>query len=970
MNSRFELEAFGSQPFNYEEEEFGSELSNYEEEEEVRRSRGRAFPARRSAGMRRPTAGRKPVAARKFAGRRKPQAGKRPKRPIKRPVIRPFPFPAWPGIGFDPISPEPRPGTPPQGGPPPQQGSSGGPPPPERPERVDDDRTREGNERVRWVQVSLNNLLSLNLPTDGVMGAATRAAVRSFQRRENLPVTGVVGPDTEQALVAATRSATGATTNGAPAGTAPDGIAGDTATSDSPADAATSSSPADATADGGADQETPWLSSVLPGLTEFEFEPLELPMEFEAGPFGEFESTGVCPSFTPVAVENPGGGRVKNKTAPRPGDIVRVKRAFGGTVPLHRLTAKALDAMQCAARADGIKAPVLQLTSGFRDPAHQARLWANALQKYGSPEEARKWVAPPGGSAHQSGRAVDLYLGGKNSSANVTNLRTLPAYRWLVANAGRFGFYPYEREPWHWEYNPQASRQSEIFHEFQEFEEEFEDEGVGPIQDEFATPVAAPSLIGQEQTPPGRTLYVNIPLGAERPAKPMTGIFIPQHFQPEPKVDLIIYLHGIKPKADLTINRYWNRSHFPTWPLREEVNQSGKNFVLVAPTLGPRSQTQTGWLAKPGGLDKYVDQVLAALAMHGPYQGRRPQLGNIILACHSGGGLPMRQLAMGKNRCAGHIKECWGFDCLYFTGDENLWAQWAKSRPDARLFIHYQGSTRERSEKLKQKKVPNIIVSLSVAKGHNWVPIHHWQERLASTLQARRPGPTARPSQEWGQEWSQEWGWGGISDWFSRWGSPSTSPALPSQSSASALRARAVALANQEWNRWGKGKINESDPKLRPVIEGYWRNGPGYKPSEPNWWSAVPWSAAFISWVMQKAGAGADFKYSGAHAAYTAAAKQNRLANNNNPFKAYRTSEVKPRVGDLVCKSRSGSGATYDNIAPGMATHCDIVTAVGPNRLVTVGGNVSNSVNQTPVPTDANGFINKPGYFAVIKVGA
>jgi LAS superfamily LD-carboxypeptidase LdcB len=25
-------------------------------------------------------------------------------------------------------------------------------------------------------------------------------------------------------------------------------------------------------------------------------------------------------------------------------------------------------------------------------------------------------------------------------------------YRWLVANAGRFGFVPYPFEPWHWEW--------------------------------------------------------------------------------------------------------------------------------------------------------------------------------------------------------------------------------------------------------------------------------------------------------------------------------------------------------------------------------------------------------------------------------------------------------------------------------------------------------------------------------------
>ncbi len=771
MNNRFELKAFGSQPFNYEEEEFGSQHSNYEQEDEdeLRRSRRTASSARKptarqkSIAARKSIARRKSITERKFAGGRKQQAGKRPRRRIKRPAGL-IPFPAWPGIRLEPTPQEPRQDSAPSGGP---------QPPPERPERVGDDQARRGNERVRWVQVSLNNLLKLNLPIDGVMGAPTRAAVRSFQGRENLPVTGIVGPDTEQALVAATRGGASAKTNGAAAGAPPDGAPGDAATSNGPPgaasnDAATSNSSADAAKDGDADKEIPWLSSLFPGLTEFEFE--------AADPTVEFESAGVCASFTPVVLENPGGGRVKNKTAPHASNIVLVKRAFGGTVPLHRLTAKALDAMQCAARADGIKAPLLQLTSGFRDPAHQARLWATALQKYGSPEEARKWVAPPGGSAHQSGRAIDIYLGGKNSSGDVANLRTLPAYRWLVANARRFGFYPYEREPWHWEYNPQASPQSEIFQEFQEFEEEFEDEGIGPIHDEFTAPAAAPSLIGQEQTPPGQTLYVSIPLGAERPAKPMTGIFIPQNFRPEPKVDLIIYLHGVKPKADLTVNSYWNRSHFPTWPLREGLNRSGKNFLLVAPTLGPRSQTQTGWLAQPGGLDKYVDQALAALATHGPYQGQRPQLGNLILACHSGGGLPMRQLAMGKSRYASHIKECWGFDCLYFTGDENLWAQWAKSRPDARLFIHYQSSTRVRSEKLKQKKVPNIFVSRSAAKGHNWVPIHHWQERLGTTLQTRLPAAPAQPS--------QELEWGGITDRFGRWGSPSTPTTKPAQSSA------------------------------------------------------------------------------------------------------------------------------------------------------------------------------------------
>ncbi len=184
------------------------------------------------------------------------------------------------------------------------------------------------------------------------------------------------------------------------------------------------------------------------------------------------------------------------------------------------------------------------------------------------------------------------------------------------------------------------------------------------------------------------------------------------------------------------------------------------------------------------------------------------------------------------------------------------------------------------------------------------------------------------------------------------------------------LKANIVKIANQEWVRWGRGSIKEGDQNIRSMLEDYWVTGTGRRLSEPGWWSKHPWSAAFISWVMKKAGAGKAFKYSSAHAVYIKAAKGNRLANNNNPFKAYRIREVKPQLGDLVCKSRAGSGANYDNIRPGHKTHCDIVTEVHPSHLITIGGNVRNSVSKTIVPIDANGFINKSGYFAVIRLSA
>jgi hypothetical protein len=146
-------------------------------------------------------------------------------------------------------------------------------------------------------------------------------------------------------------------------------------------------------------------------------------------------------------------------------------------------------------------------------------------------------------------------------------------------------------------------------------------------------------------------------------------------------------------------------------------------------------------------------------------------------------------------------------------------------------------------------------------------------------------------------------------------------------------------------------------------------------PRVANWWIAKPWSAAFISWVMREAGV-QGFTRAGGHSYYIVAAKRNRLKNAANPVKAYRISEAAPRVGDLVCKSRAGSGATYDTIAEGMKTHCDIVTAIRPGSLVTIGGNVGGrrkgdqTVGVTNVPVDSTGKVTKPGYFAVIKTGA
>ncbi len=94
---------------------------------------------------------------------------------------------------------------------------------------------------------------------------------------------------------------------------------------------------------------------------------------------------------------------------------------------------------------------LLQIFSGFRDPeADAARCAAQ-----GNCDGLRRAVCSP----HRTGAAVDLYVGqlfdlGVDSTEPASRLHMTrgSTYRWLVANAGRFGFVPYLYEPWHWEW--------------------------------------------------------------------------------------------------------------------------------------------------------------------------------------------------------------------------------------------------------------------------------------------------------------------------------------------------------------------------------------------------------------------------------------------------------------------------------------------------------------------------------------
>lgn len=113
-----------------------------------------------------------------------------------------------------------------------------------------------------------------------------------------------------------------------------------------------------------------------------------------------------------------------------------------------------------AARADGIQ---LQPVSGYRSADYQARLIRRKLDRGLPLNDILSVSALPGYSEHHLGTTVDLHNG--DGPPLEESFEATPAYAWLCANAGRYGFrlsYPRDNswgiayEPWHWRYHDPA----------------------------------------------------------------------------------------------------------------------------------------------------------------------------------------------------------------------------------------------------------------------------------------------------------------------------------------------------------------------------------------------------------------------------------------------------------------------------------------------------------------------------------
>jgi zinc D-Ala-D-Ala carboxypeptidase len=114
-----------------------------------------------------------------------------------------------------------------------------------------------------------------------------------------------------------------------------------------------------------------------------------------------------------------------------------------GVAGVAKLDPGLLGALRRAATDAATVGVTFGVDSGWRSVAYQQQLLDDAISKYGSEQEAARWVATPNTSAHVSGDAVDV--GPSDATA------------WLSEHGAAYGLcQTYGNEPWHFELRPEA----------------------------------------------------------------------------------------------------------------------------------------------------------------------------------------------------------------------------------------------------------------------------------------------------------------------------------------------------------------------------------------------------------------------------------------------------------------------------------------------------------------------------------
>ncbi|GEM_PF-4065476 len=171
-----------------------------------------------------------------------------------------------------------------------------------------------------------------------------------------------------------------------------------------------------------------------------------------------------------------------------------------------------------------------------------------------------------------------------------------------------------------------------------------------------------------------------------------------------------------------------------------------------------------------------------------------------------------------------------------------------------------------------------------------------------------------------------------------------------------------VQVALGEYNRWKQGAVDEGSPTGRQIVEKEYF--PACKLSIPPDAVGIPWSAAFISYVLKKAGL-TDFPANNCyHTNYFRNIKEGKY-----PIcKVYPMSQAENiKSGDVLCACRdTGCPISFASFpTEEKNSHCDIVVERQGDAIKLIGGNVGDTVtlkedtiSRSPSEGDYFGFIS------------
>jgi hypothetical protein len=196
---------------------------------------------------------------------------------------------------------------------------------------------------------------------------------------------------------------------------------------------------------------------------------------------------------------------------------------------------------------------------------------------------------------------------------------------------------------------------------------------------------------------PGRTLFTRRATQCMKP----TAIYLPPNRAgSDNTLDVVIWLHGFYVADHMSL------FHSDPARIREQFRNSGKDVALIAPWLGYEHSVNGKFvgnysvsdLATARWGERYLNQILAAIS------DPPPQVGKLVLACHSGGGNAMRNLVGTLGKYEMNLSACWGFDCLYGANskpdDATFWYNWCSEQEGRALEIVFGPSTLPQSVKL------------------------------------------------------------------------------------------------------------------------------------------------------------------------------------------------------------------------------------------------------------------------------